>query len=324
MRQILIKKYGAASEKLSSAQLELLELEPGVSSEEAQAESEREAVAGLPATPEEQTSSTSANRQSILAGRAFRHIWHGWKIVACTAEQCRCGGCGEQTVAIGYEVSEQLDVEPLKYFVQVTQREKRACKQCEEQGVATAPVAERIIEKSLVSDLIVIDTIVRKYCDSLPLYRQSVMLKRDTGLEMSPATMDGWVMQVGELLLPIVRGMSRELLSGSYIQADETPVDVQMHYEVARITKPIFGNTERREVVWSSTSGWAVSGKARSGFWANSRASCKPTAMCWRPPHWRAEDGPCRLSGACQTEVHRCGEVESQGSGLGPDRQADG
>jgi transposase len=80
-------------------------------------------------------------------------------------------------VVIGYEVGEQLDLEPLKYFGQVTEREKRACIQCEEQGVATAPVPARIIEESLVSDQIVIDTIVRKYCDSLPLYRQSVMLK---------------------------------------------------------------------------------------------------------------------------------------------------
>ena len=37
-----IQKYGPASEKLSDAQLELLELEPGVSSAEVQAESERE------------------------------------------------------------------------------------------------------------------------------------------------------------------------------------------------------------------------------------------------------------------------------------------
>lgn len=230
LRQILIKKYGAASEKLSSAQLELLELEPGVSSEEVQAESEREAVAAPPATAEAQTVSASGNRQKHPGRQSLpAHLARVEKIVACTPGQSQCCGCGEQTVVIGYEVSEQLDVEPLKYFVQVTKREKRACKQCEEQGVATAPVPARIIEKSLVSDQIVIDTIVRKYCDSLPLYRQSVMLKRDTDLEISRSTMDGWVMQVGELLLPIVRLMSRELLSGSYIQADETPVDVQMH-----------------------------------------------------------------------------------------------
>ena len=41
---------------------------------------------------------------------------------------------------IGYEVSEVLDVEPARYFVQVTKREKRACKSCPEQGVMAAPL----------------------------------------------------------------------------------------------------------------------------------------------------------------------------------------
>jgi hypothetical protein len=36
-------------------------------------------------------------------------------------------------------------------------------------------------------------------------------------------------MRVGELLMPIVKQMRRELIRGGYIQADETPVDVQMH-----------------------------------------------------------------------------------------------
>jgi hypothetical protein len=36
-------------------------------------------------------------------------------------------------------------------------------------------------------------------------------------------------MRVGELLIPIAEVMRRELLGGSYIQADETTVDVQMH-----------------------------------------------------------------------------------------------
>jgi transposase len=63
----------------------------------------------------------------------------------------------------------------------------------------------------------------------LPLYRQSVILERETGLSISRATLDGWVMQVGELLRPIVGAMRQELLSGSYLQADETPVGVQMH-----------------------------------------------------------------------------------------------
>src|SRR5260370_30895042 len=39
----------------------------------------------------------------------------------------------------------------------------------------------------------------------------------------------GWVMTVGEMLTPVVGAMRHELLAGSYIQADETTVDVQMH-----------------------------------------------------------------------------------------------
>jgi len=66
-----------------------------------------------------------------------------------------------------------------------------------------------------------------KYCDHLPLFRQSAMLERETGLELSRVTLCGWVTAVGELLMAIVGAMRRELLSVGYIQADETPVDVQ-------------------------------------------------------------------------------------------------
>ncbi len=129
----------------------------------------------------------------------------------------------------GYEQSCQLDVAPAKYFMLVTKREKRACKACEEQGVVEAPLPLRIIEKSLASDSVVIDTIIRKYCDHIPLHRQSVILEREAGLMISRATLDGWTLKVGELLIPVVSAMRRELLGGDYIQSDETPVDVQLH-----------------------------------------------------------------------------------------------
>jgi transposase len=71
--------------------------------------------------------------------------------------------------------------------------------------------------------------VVAKYCDHLPLYRQAVMLEREAGVEIGRATLDGWVMRVGELLAPVVGAMRRDLLTASYLQADETPVPVQMH-----------------------------------------------------------------------------------------------
>jgi transposase len=222
LRQQRIAKYGPGSETLSNLQLELLDLEPGVSNAEVAAESEREALLCSPDEKKERRK--HPGRQTLPA-----HLPRVEKIVVCTPEQCKCGNCGADKTVIGYEVSEVLDVKPAEYFVQVTKREKRACKQCEEQGVSTAPLPVRIIEKSLVSDGIIIDTVVRKYADHNPLYRQSVILLRDAGIDIGRATQCGWVMTVGEMLMPVVGWMRRELLAGSYIQADETPVGVQMH-----------------------------------------------------------------------------------------------
>ena len=215
----LLEKYGPAGEQLSDEQLELLELEPGVSSAEVKAESEREQLK-LPL----KESRKHPGRQELPA-----HLPRVEKIITCSPEQCICGHCGKETGVIGYEQSEQLDVEPAKYFVVVTKREKRACKDCEEQGVERAPGPVRIIEKGLASDRVIIDTVVSKYADYVPIYRQSAILKRETGIDLSRATLDSWVMRVGELLRPITAAMGQELLSGSYLQADETTVGVQMH-----------------------------------------------------------------------------------------------
>jgi transposase len=216
-----IQKYGPGGEKLSDAQLDLLDLEPGVSNLEVQAESER---GPLPERIKTQRSRRHPGRQELPA-----NLPRVERVIACTPEQCTCKSCGQAMTVIGYDQSEQLDVEPAEYFVLVTKREKRACRKCEEGGVAAAPVPAKIVDKGLVSDRVVIDTVISKYSDHLPLYRQSAMLERETGVEISRATLDGWVMRVGELLIPVAAAMGRELVGGSYIQADETPVDVQMH-----------------------------------------------------------------------------------------------
>ena len=51
-------------------------------------------------------------------------------------------------------------------------------------------------------------------------------------VQLSRSTLDGWVMRVGELLRPISRAVAQELLAGNYIQADETPVEVQFEKQV--------------------------------------------------------------------------------------------
>ena len=221
-----IAKYGPGSEKLNSTQLELLEWELGVSGDEVEAESKREP---LPTAESENRRKRHPGRQTLPA-----ELPRVERVIPSEAEQCSCQACGRETAVIGYEQSEQLDVKPAEYFVLVTKREKRVCRSCEEAGVITAPLPARIIDKSLVSDQVIINTVIAKYSDHQPLYRQSVILERETGIEISRATMTGWVMRVGELLLPIAGAIARELLAGSYIQADETPVDVQTHDKLGK------------------------------------------------------------------------------------------
>src|SRR6266481_1814277 len=254
LRLVRIEKYGPGSEKLSEAQLELLELEPGVSSAEVEAESQRDQLQ-LPL----KAARNHPGRQQLPT-----ELPRTEQVIACTAEQCVCGKCGKQTTVIGYETSEQLDVEPAKYFVRVTKREKRACKDCEEQGVQCAPLPARIIDKGLASDRVIIDTVVSKYADHLPLYRQSAILERETGIELSRATLDGWVMNC--LRVTISRQTRPRWMCRCMMAGEKT-------------TKPTFGNTVAHRDLWSSTFGWVVKEKGPNDFWVTSRASSKVTVM---------------------------------------------
>lgn len=219
LRKQRIHFLGPHSETLNNLQLELLaEEEPSVTADEVEAEAKREPIARKPRKERK----SHPGREPLPA-----HLPRVEKVVRCEEKTCRA--CGEETAVIGYDESERLDIEPARYFVQVIKREKRACRCCQQGTVTMAPLEERIVEKGLASDAVVIDTVVSKYCDHLPLYRQAAILEREAGLEIGRATLDGWVMRVGEMLIPVVEAMRRDLLDAEYLQADETTVPVQMH-----------------------------------------------------------------------------------------------
>ena len=221
-----IARYGTRSETLSDLQLSLLDFEPAVSDEEIAAESARPP---LPVVPPTLTPSRSAAKKHPGRNQLPTHLARVEKIVACTEAQCLCGSCGATTKVIGYEETEVLDVRPAEYFVTVIKREKRACSQCARHGVQTAALLVRIADKSIFSDALLIDFVMKKYSSALPLYRQQAELKRDAGLDLPLSTINDGVLRVGELLEPVARAMGKEILASGYVQADETPVGVQTH-----------------------------------------------------------------------------------------------
>jgi hypothetical protein len=66
---------------------------------------------------------------------------------------------------------------------------------------------------------------VSKYCDHVPLYRQSRIYARE-GVDIDRATMAGWVEQVHALLDPLVAALGRYVLQAPKVHADDTPVKV--------------------------------------------------------------------------------------------------
>ncbi|HLY89369.1 MAG TPA: IS66 family transposase, partial [Acetobacteraceae bacterium] len=67
--------------------------------------------------------------------------------------------------------------------------------------------------------------LVAKYCDHLPLYRQSAMYARD-GLDLDRSTLADWVGQAAWLLDPVVEGIRAHVFAADKIHGDDTPVPV--------------------------------------------------------------------------------------------------
>ena len=132
--------------------------------------------------------------------------------------------CGCQKTKIGEEISEQLDVMPPSFKVIQHIRPKYACKKCQT-GVSIAPMPKLLLPKSIAAPGLVAYTITAKYCDHLPLYRQEQIWKR-YGIHLPRNTVCDWLMKTAGQCEILWQLIANHILSGHYIQADESPVQV--------------------------------------------------------------------------------------------------
>jgi transposase len=224
LRLVLLKKYGPKSEGLSDAQLMLLEAEPGVSGSEIPPEAAQpEAAKALPEPESPKQPKPAPHGRAPFPADLPRKV----VTIATPTDRCTCDKCREAKVLVGYEESEQLHVIPAEYTVLVTRREKRACKRCPELGVQTEPMPPRIQPKGKLSDAFIVEVLMRKYREHVPVYRQCATLLRDFRIEISRQTLVDAAMTAGDLVRALIPPMRAELLAGGYIQADETTVPVQ-------------------------------------------------------------------------------------------------
>lgn len=123
---------------------------------------------------------------------------------------------------IGEEETFEIDVDPPKFFRRRLLRPKYRRKADREAAPVVAPAPQRPVE-GLASIGLLVHIILSKYCDHLPLFRQSRMYER-YGVQISRQNMMRWVETVADWLKPIYHHIGRDLLEGGYIQADETPI----------------------------------------------------------------------------------------------------
>lgn len=136
---------------------------------------------------------------------------------------CGCAACGGRLRLIGTDVSEQLEYVPARFKVIRHVRPKLACASC--QTIFQAPAPSRPIAKGMAGAGLLAHVMVSKYCDHIPLYRQSGIYARER-VEIDRSTMAGWIDHCEQLLDPLLAALGRYVMAAGKVHADDTPVKV--------------------------------------------------------------------------------------------------
>ena len=136
---------------------------------------------------------------------------------------CSCPDCGAAMRQIGEDISEMLEHVPEQFKVIRIVRPKLACERCER--IVQEPAPSRPIARGLAGPGLLAHIVVSKYCDHLPLYRQSQIYARQ-GVELERSTMAEWVGQVFQLVDPLIEALARYVLGANKLHADDIPIPV--------------------------------------------------------------------------------------------------
>lgn len=213
IRHLKNKRFGASSEKLSADQLALFN-----EAETIEAEAESASAEETPVTIKAHTRQ-SKPRVSI-PDRYPREV------ITYDLDEADKVCPHDQTPLklAGSEDHEQLAIIPAQVKVIVHQRLKYACPCCESH-IVTANKPKQPIEKSIASPSLLAYVATQKFCDALPLYRQSAIFKR-SGIHLDRTNLANWMIKVGQLLQPVVDRLQAHINAQPVVHMDETTCQV--------------------------------------------------------------------------------------------------
>jgi transposase len=195
--QLRRDKFGSKSEKASPDQQHL-------------PFEDVEVAEGMLAAASEEVEKALGDRQKRpgkkkkTKGHLPDHLERIEQVIEPASTSCPCG-CGDM-VRVGEDRDERLDVIPARFRVLVTVRPKYICRNCAGASHAQAPAPEWLVPRGLPTERFVAHSMVSKFGDYLPFYRQADIYRRQ-GLEIDRTVLAEWSGRAALLLQPIIDEM---------------------------------------------------------------------------------------------------------------------
>ena len=216
-------KYGAKSEAMTADQRQMFQ--DTLLEDEADLEAQLAALqAALPKTPAKPKEAPRRPRRQALPDH-LRRVEHHHEPENTT---CTTAGCGQAMTRVGEDVSERLDIVPAEFFAHRHIYGKWACRCCQRQGIerlVQEPADPQIIDGGIAASGLVAHTLISRFVDHLPYYRQEIINAR-SGVHTPRSTLSAQSGRAGAALLPLYEVHKRFVLSGPVLHADETPVSM--------------------------------------------------------------------------------------------------
>ena len=210
-------KYGASSERgrklIDQLELELGDLVAAASEDAAEADKAANKE-GRPSRPD------SPPRGQPVRAALPAHLPRE-RVVVPGPTACPC--CGGKLSKLGEDITETLEVEPIRWKVIQTVREKFSCRSCE--SVTQPPAPFHPIARGRAGPNLLAMILEAKFGQHLPLNRQSEAYAFQ-GIELSVSTIADWVGASTANLAPLNALIDAHVLTAERLHGDDTTVPV--------------------------------------------------------------------------------------------------
>lgn len=216
-------KFGAKSEAMTAEQRQMFQ--DTLLEDEADLEAQLAALqAALPKTQAKPKAPARRPRRQALPDH-LRRVEHHHEPEDTT---CTAADCGQPMTRVGEDISERLDIVPAEFFVHRHIYGKWTCRCCQRQGIerlVQEPADPQIIDGGIAASGLVAHTLISRFVDHLPYYRQEIINAR-SGVHTPRSTLARTAGNAGAAMVPLFEAHKRFVLSCPVLHADETPVSL--------------------------------------------------------------------------------------------------